>query len=274
MLRFSAHLSTLFTELPLAARFAAAARAGFEAVEIWSPYEMPAEEMADLLRANGLQCVGINSAGGDTLDGERGLAVDPGRRHEFLHSVEQAMEYARAIDCANVHVLAGAAAAGSSPAEAWQVYRHNLGAACDIAQRHGRVVMIEALNAIDRPNYLLTRQEEALAVVSALGRDNLRILFDLFHVQRGQGNLIERLRASLPHAAHVQIADVPGRHEPGTGEINFPRVFAELESAGYAGWIGCEYLPLNSTAEGLGWREAFNRPAPATGRRSPEKSPS
>ena len=259
MLRFSANLSTMFQELPLIERFAAAAAAGFKAVELWFPYEIPAEHLANELKTNSLVCVGINSPPGDTAKGDWGVAVDPARRGEFTEGVEQAMAYAQAIDCA-VHVMAGIPAQRLQAAEAWQIYQDNIAAACATAKRYGRQVLVEPLNAIDRPTYLLSRQSQAIELIEALGRDNLRIMLDLFHVQRGEGNLTERMRKSLPYAGHVQIADVPGRHEPGTGEINYAFMFAELERLGYAGWIGCEYFPRASTVEGLGWMaRATNR---------------
>ncbi len=133
------------------------------------------------------------------------------------------------------------------------MYCENIALACAIAKRHARQVLVEPLNAIDRPTYLLSRQAEAIELIDSLGCDNLRIMLDLYHLQRGEGNLIERMRASLPYAGHVQFADVPGRHEPGTGEINFPAVFAELERLQYQGWIGCEYFPRTTTLESFGW---------------------
>jgi hydroxypyruvate isomerase len=253
MPRFSANLSTLFQDVPLMERFPAAAKAGFKAVELWFPYEVPARDMASALKANGLICVGINSPPGNVDKGDWGVAVDPTRRNEFIEGVDRAMAYAQVIDCANVHVMAGIPAAGLKADDAWKVYMDNIGSACDIAMRYGRKVMIEPLNAIDRPTYLLSRQAQAVEVVKTLDRNNLGIMVDLFHLQRGEGNLIERMRMSLPYAIHVQIADVPGRHEPGTGEINFAAVFGELDRATYAGWVGCEYFPSKSTVEGLDW---------------------
>ena len=209
--------------------------------------------MASVLKANDLVCVGINSPPGNVDRGDWGLAVDPARRGEFVEGVEQAMAYAQAIACANVHVMAGSPAAGIGVDDAWTIYKANIGAACDIAAKYGRRVMIEPLNAIDRPFYLLSKQSQAVEVVKSLDRANLGIMLDLFHLQRGEGNLIEHMHMSLPYAIHVQIADAPGRHEPGTGEINFVTVFRELEKAGYAGWVGCEYFPIKSTVEGLDW---------------------
>lgn len=253
MTRYSANLSTLFQDLPLRERFAAAAQAGFAAVEMWFPYEIPSNEMAAQLQKHALRCVGINSPAGDVSAGDWGLATDPDGVDAFCASVDQAMRYARDIDCPNVHVMAGIVPAHLSRAVAWALYETNIARACDIAQDYGRRVLIEPLNAVDRPTYLLNTQQQALHLVQTLQRDNLSIMLDLFHLQRGEGNLIEGMLRSLAHAAHVQIADVPGRHEPGTGEINFRNVFAAVAQADYKGWVGCEYLPLNSTQEGLSW---------------------
>ncbi len=252
MLRFSANLSTLFQELPLVDRFAAAAE-WFKGVELWFPYEIDARIMADVLQANGLVCVAINSPPGKVENGDWGIAVDPARKDDFLDSVESAMVYAQTIGCPNVHVMAGIIPHGLAAEDAWHTYKENITAACASAKRHGRQALVEPLNAIDRPAYLLTRQSQAIELIKAVGCDNLRIMVDIFHMQRGEGNLTERMRASLPYAGHVQIADVPGRHEPGTGEINFAYVFTELERLGWAGWVGCEYFPRTTTLDGLGW---------------------
>lgn len=253
MLRFSANLSTLFQDRPLLERLPAAKAAGFDAVEIWFPYEVEADRFADALANAQLSCVGINSPAGDVAAGDWGLATDPRHAADFDASVEQAMRYAQTIGCPNVHVMAGQPADQVGEAMAWQTYRSSLKRAIGIAQTYGRKPMIEPLNALDRPRYLLQRQEQAISLIEEFGRDRLALMLDLFHLQRGEGNLIERMRRSLPYAAHVQIADVPGRHEPGTGEINFPKVFAELKAAGWSGWIGAEYLPAAGTEEGLGW---------------------
>ncbi len=262
MLRFSANLSTLFQELPLAARFEAAAQAGFEAVELWFPYEIAAAQMRELLTTHGLRCIGINTPAGDVQRGDWGLAADPARRAAFDASVEQAFDYAQAIGCPSVHVMAGQIAPGAPFAPAWDHYIDCMGTAADRAAVRGLTVMIEPLNRIDRPHYLLNTQAQALDVLAALGRPNLKIMLDLYHVQRGEGNLLERMRASLPHAAHVQIADNPGRHEPGTGEIRFDTVFAEIERSGYAGMIGCEYLPSGATLDSFGWLAALQDAQP------------
>ncbi|GAB2911668.1 hydroxypyruvate isomerase family protein [Paraburkholderia jirisanensis] len=256
MLKFSANLSTLFQDRPLLERLTAARAAGFDAVEMWFPYEIPAATLHAAMRECNLEMVGINSAPGDVGAGDWGLAADPRRRSAFLESVHEAMEYAQAIGCPSVHVMAGIVDATVTREAAWDVYQTNIDEACEIAARRGLTVMIEPLNAIDRPAYLLNRQQQAIDLIDTLRRSNLKIMLDLFHLQRGEGNLIERMRASLPYAAHVQIADVPGRHEPGTGEINFANVFAALEAAQWQGWVGCEYLPAAGTEAGLGWMKA------------------
>ncbi|CAB3753679.1 hydroxypyruvate isomerase family protein [Paraburkholderia humisilvae] len=253
MLKFSANLSTLFQDRPLAERIAAARAAGFGAVEMWFPYDVPPDQLRATLHEHGLPMIGINSAPGNVGAGDWGLAADPRRRGAFVDSLHEAFEYARMIGCPNVHVMAGIVDSSISHAAAWDTYEANIDEACRIAAHHALTVMIEPLNAVDRPAYLLTRQRQAIALIEKLKRPNLKIMLDLFHVQRGEGNLIERMLASLPHAAHVQIADVPGRHEPGTGEINFRKVFDTLQAAGWNGWVGAEYFPLGGTEAGLGW---------------------
>jgi hydroxypyruvate isomerase len=260
MLKFSANLSTLFQDRPLAERIAAARAAGFGAVEMWFPYDVPPSQLRDTLREHVLPMIGINTAPGNVGAGDWGLAADPRRRGTFVDSLHEAFEYAHTIGCPNVHVMAGIVDPSVSRDAAWDTYQANIDEACRIAAQHALTVMIEPLNAIDRPAYLLTRQQQAIALIDTLNRPNLKIMLDLFHLQRGEGNLIERMLASLRYAAHVQIADVPGRHEPGTGEINFGKVFGALQAAGWTGWIGAEYLPLDGgkagTEAGLGWMKS------------------
>lgn len=256
MPRFSANLSTLFQDRPLAQRFAAAAQAGFDAVELWFPYDdMPAAAMREHLEVNGLHCVGINSSAGDVTAGDWGLASDPARRNLFDASVVQAFDYAREIGCPNVHVMAGLHVDPHSPERSWEAYLDGLGTACDLARDAGLTVMIEPLNAVDRPLYILQTQARALEAIRVLDRPNLKVMLDIFHLQRGEGNLIDRMTRSLPYAAHIQIADNPGRHEPGTGEINFATVFGAIQASGYLGYIGCEYFPSGRTEESFTWRQ-------------------
>lgn len=253
MLNFSANLSTLFQESPLNERFGAAARAKFKAVEVWFPYELASHEVASLLEEHQLHCVGINSPAGDVASGDWGLAADPRRATEFKTSAEQAIGYAHEIGCPNVHIMAGLTTHQSDREVAWENYLHCLDFACSLAAESGITILIEPLNDIDRPRYLLNTQRQAIDVIQKLNKKNLGLMLDLFHLQRGEGNLIERMNKSLPYAAHVQIADNPGRHEPGTGEINFAAVFRVLQEANYGGYIGCEYLPLRSSATSFEW---------------------
>lgn len=255
-MRFAANLSTLFAELPLLARVGAAASLGFEGVEIWFPYEVDAKVLRAELARHEVQCVTMNTQPGNVGRGDWGLAVDATRRTEFLASVEIAAAYAAEIGCPKIHAMSGGVPQGVTREASWEVFARNIDDACVIAARHGLILMIEPLNEIDRPSFLLTRQSQAIALIEQLGRENLKIMLDLFHLQRGEGNLIERMRQSLPHAAHVQIADVPGRHEPGSGEINFATVFRALKQLGWTGWIGCEYFPSDGTLASFGWLEA------------------
>jgi hydroxypyruvate isomerase len=259
LLKFSANLSILFQELELEARFAAAADLGFQAIELWYPYELSTARVAELLKQHSLQCVGLNTPAGDAANGDWGLAVDPNRRKDFQNSVVLALEYADAMQCRHVHVMAGQVQTNLSKDDAWACYIENIAYAARAAAAVDKVVMIEPLNAVDRPTYLLNTQAQAREVIERLALPNVKIMLDLFHLQRGEGNLIENMLRSLPHAAHVQIADNPGRHEPGTGEVNFDAVFKALVDAGYEGWVGCEYSPSGSTQSSLAWSVPWNQ---------------
>lgn len=252
-LRLSANLSIMFQDLELEKRFGAAANLGFEAIELWFPYELPAHRVGELIEQHSLTCVGLNTPAGDVDAGEWGLAVDPKRRGAFQDSVGKALEYAEVLGCPQVHVMAGHVQANVTKDDAWACYIENIAFAARAAAAAEKTVMIEPLNILDRPTYLLNTQAQAREVIERLGLPNIKIMLDLFHLQRGEGNLIENMLLSLPYAAHVQIADNPGRHEPGTGEINFDAVFKALLSAGYRGWIGCEYSPTASTQGSLAW---------------------
>jgi 2-dehydrotetronate isomerase len=257
MLRFSANLSMLFTDLPFLDRLAAARKEGFEAVEFWFPYEWPAELVAQRLKDNGLVCAGINSPAGNAQAGEWGLAADPTRASHFRSSVQQAFDYASALGSPAVHVMAGVTGQAAPDPLANATYRDNLVYAAELAARLGKTVLIEPLNPIDRPGYLLWRQQQARDLIDQLALPNIRVMFDLYHVQMTEGRLIDNLRAHGSRIGHIQIADVPGRNEPGTGEIHWPAVFAAIEASGYAGWIGCEYKPRAGTVAGLSWRKPF-----------------
>jgi hydroxypyruvate isomerase len=257
MPRFSANLSIMFTEVPFIERFVLAAKHGFNAVECWFPYEHSKDELAVQLKKNGLKLIGINSAPGDTTKGDWGLAVDPARRDTFLASIDQAIDYASALDCGSIHVMAGMMPEGRNEADCEALYIENIGIAADRAKRAGKTVLIESLNPVDRPGYFLSRQSQAASIIETLKRDNVKIMYDLYHAQMTEGNLVATLKKNIAKIGHIQIADVPGRNEPGTGEINFAFVMQAITDIGYAGWIGCEYKPKTETVAGLSWRDAY-----------------
>jgi hydroxypyruvate isomerase len=257
MPRFCANLGFLFGEVPFLDRFAAAATAGFTGVEFASPYEYPAAELRGRLAAAGVELVLINSPAGERAAGERGFACVPGKTDIFRDGVLQALDYATALDCKRIHVMAGNPPPGTSYDTALALYAVNLAWAAERAVAAGVRLVIEPLNPLDAPGYLLNTQEQGAAIVEAIGRDRLGLQFDLYHCQTAQGGLARRLEALMPLIGHMQLADVPGRHEPGTGEIAWPFLFARIEALGYRGWIGCEYAPLGDTAAGLAWRAKY-----------------
>ena len=254
MPRFAANLSMLFTEVPFAERFAAAARAGFSAVEFHFPYADPAPEVAAWAQAAGVEVALFNLPPGDWAAGERGLACLPDRHSEFAEGVEQALNYAMLLDCERVHCMAGLRPWGVAEEELEANYVANLRFAADRFATVGATVMIEPINSrIDMPGYWLDDIDKALRLIETIGRSNVRLQLDLYHAQIIQGDLARSIEENIAQIGHVQIADNPGRHEPGTGEINYPFLFSLLDRLGYAGWVGCEYKPLTTTEAGLGW---------------------
>ncbi|MEY4978303.1 MAG: Hydroxypyruvate isomerase [Pseudomonadota bacterium] len=260
MPRFAANLSMLWPELPFLDRFAAAARAGFQAVECLFPYDHPPEAIARQLQQHQLQLVLHNLPPGDWAAGERGLACLPGREADFRASVAQAAAYAPVLGVQRWHCMAGVLPPGTDPAAARQTYIHNLRHAAAVAQSLGLQLLIEPLNPFDMPGYYLNSIPQALAIMDEVGADPLRLQFDIYHAQRTQGELVNTLRQCLPRIGHIQLADTPGRHEPGTGEIHYPYLFQQLDALGYSGWIGCEYKPQDATPggtdRGLHWLAA------------------
>ena len=256
MPRFAANLSMMFNEVPFLERFARAREAGFEAVEFLFPYEFEAGDVADALKSQGLTQALFNMPPGNWEKGERGVAALPGRQDEFEAAVETALDYARALDCQNLHCMAGVIPPGVDPAEAERLYTSNLAFAAKRLAAEGRNLLIEPLNHRDAPGYLLSRQDHARGIIERSHLDNLRLQFDIYHCQIVHGDLIRWMEKLMPIIGHVQIADVPERHEPGTGEINYPNVLAALDRLGYEGWVGCEYRPAGGTEEGLGWMAA------------------
>ena len=263
MPRFAANLTMLYNELPFLDRFAAAAADGFEAVEYLFPYAFTPEELAARLQAHGLRQVLFNAPPGDWDAGERGLACLPGREAEFREGLARALAYAQALQCPRVHVMAGLRPAGV-PAQVLQdTWLANLRWAADAAALQGVDVLIEPINTRDIPGFFLNRQDEAHAVVQAVGRPNLKVQMDLYHCQIVEGDVAMKLRQYLPtgRVGHLQIAGVPQRHEPDTGELNYGYLFAVIDELGFDGWLGCEYRPAagavaGGTSAGLGWLRA------------------
>lgn len=254
MPRFAANLGYLFTDRPLVERPAAAARAGFAAIELQFPYEVPASAMKAQIQAHDLTMLGINTAMGRS--GDVGLAAVPGRERDFATLFQQALEYVVAIGGTAIHCMAGIVPPEQRPA-ADKVFVVNLTRAADLAREKGITLLIEPLNPRDRPDYFLTRLEHAADIISRVERDNVKIQFDFYHAQIVGGDLIKRFEAFFTVVGHVQIAAVPSRSEPDDGEVNYPAIFAMLDRIGYAGWVGCEYRPRGKTEDGLGWASPY-----------------
>jgi len=256
MPRFAANLTMLWNDVPFLDRFGEAANAGFRGVEFLSPYEFQAKEVAEGAKAHGLEVVLFNAALGDWGGGDRGLASLPGREHEFAAEFANALRYAKLLGTKRLHVMAGLLPPGADPAERVRrvrTYVRNLRVACEEAAPHGVIVLIEPINPFDMPHYLLNTQGEAHAIRAEVGAPNLKVQMDFYHCQVVEGNLADKFRRWQPHIGHVQIAGVPGRHEPDVGEINYPYLFRLLDESKYEGWVGCEYRPQGTTLAGLNW---------------------
>jgi len=254
---FSANLGFLFTDLPLVDRIGAAKRAGFDAVECHFPFDTPAAEVKAALQATGLRMLGLNTRPGDVAAGDFGLCALPGREAEARAAIDQAVAYGAAIGAANVHVMAGRTDGGAA---AHAAYRANLAHACDAAAAHGMSILVEPINRRDVPGYHLSLVEDGVAVIEALGRDNLKLMFDCYHSQIMQGDLTERLRRHLPLIGHIQIAAVPDRGEPDGGEVHYLNLIAAIREMGFAAPIGAEYKPRGKTTQdGLAWLAAFRK---------------
>jgi hydroxypyruvate isomerase len=253
MPRFSANLSMLFNEHDFLDRFDAAARAGFRGVEYVSPYDHPAEVIAARLKRNGLTQVLFNIPAGDWAAGERGIAILPDRIHEFRKGVDTAIEYATALGCRQVNCLAGIAPEGADRSVLETVLIENLRYAAPRLAAAGVKLLLEPINPRDIPGFFVNASRQALAILDRAGHDNLWLQYDIYHMQVVEGDLARTMEAQLHRIAHVQIADNPGRHEPGTGEINHPFLFRHLDRLGYRGWVGAEYRPVGGTLEGLDW---------------------
>jgi 2-dehydrotetronate isomerase len=241
MPRFSANLSMLFNEVPFLDRFGEAARAGFRGVEFMSPYEFSVDDIAARVREHALEVVLFNAAIGSAAANERGLASLPGRESDFEASIAQALRYAQALRCPRLHVMAGLLPQGADADERERrirTYVRNLAHAAERARGVGVSVLIEPINTRDIPGYLLNTQAEAHAIREAVGMPNLLVQMDFYHCQIVEGDIAEKFRRYQPHVGHIQIAGVPGRHEPDLGEVNYPYLFALLDERGYEGWVG------------------------------------
>lgn len=256
MTKLAANLTMLFTELPFLERFGAAAKAGFKGVEFLFPYAFRAEEINDKLQTNGLQLVLHNLPAGNWEAGERGIACHPDRISEFQVGVEEALRYAKILGVKQLNCLVGIAPSGVSADDLKATVVRNLKFAADKLQAAGIRLLVEPINTFDIPGFYLSGTRQALDLIAATGSDNIFVQYDIYHMQRMEGELASSIKANLGRIAHVQLADNPGRFEPGTGEINYHFLFSFLDEIGYEGWIGCEYKPKAGTVEGLGWRAA------------------
>lgn len=250
MPRFSANLGFLWTDRSLPERITAAGAAGFQAVECHFPYDHASADIRDALGAAGLRMVSLNTGLGVNGREDFGVAARPGRADEARDLIAQAIDYAAAIGCANVNVLAGATRRGPG-CEA--VFRTNLAEACAVAAGHGITMLIEPLSPASAPDYHCTTVDEAIETIEAVGAPNLKVLFDCFHIETIQGDATGRLLDALGHVGHVQMASVPDRAEPDHGTLDYRVLFAELDAAGYEGWVGAEYHPAGHVEDGLAW---------------------
>ncbi len=253
MPRFAANLTMLFNEVDFLDRFAAAAAAGFRAVEYLFPYGYDKDRLAGMLAENGLSQVLHNLPAGNWAAGDRGLACLPGRVGEFQDGVGRAIDYARALGCPRVNCLAGIAPNGADRDALRRTFVENLRFAARELDKAGIVLLTEPINTRDIPGFYLNRSDQALAIIAEVGSANLKLQYDVYHMQIMEGDLAPTIERNLAQIGHMQIADTPGRHEPGTGEINYRFLFDFIDACGYDGWIGCEYKPRATTGAGLDW---------------------
>ncbi len=252
MPKFAANLTMLFTELPFLDRFAAASHAGFKAVEFLFPYDHPAQQVAGMAKAADLQVVLHNLPAGNWAGGERGIACLPGRVEEFRAGVTRAIEYAKALGAPQVNCLAGLAA--PDDAEAHRTLVDNLRFAGDALDKAGIGLLLEPVNTRDVPGFFVSRTAQGLTILDEVGHPNIKLQYDIYHAQVMEGDLLPTIERNFARIGHLQVADNPGRNEPGTGEINYTFVFRRLDELGYTGWIGCEYKP---SAAGLSWMKPY-----------------
>lgn len=259
MPKFSANLTMMFNEVPFLERFGAAARSGFRGVEYVSPYEHPKEVIAALLKEHGLTQALFNLPAGDWNAGERGMACIPGREDEFRDSVAKAIDYAQALNCKTMNCLSGIAPMGVSEAELRATFVKNLRHAAAETHKAGVLLIIEAINFYDMPGFYLNTSKQAISIMDEVASDNLKFQYDIYHMQRMEGEIAATIKKLFPRIGHFQIAANPDRHEPDYGEINYPWLYDYIDGLGYKGWIGAEYKPRGRTEDGLSWLKAAQR---------------
>lgn len=257
MPKFAANLTMMYNEVDFLDRFEAAAKSGFKAVEYLFPYPFAKDELAEPLRRHGLTQILHNLPAGDWGAGERGIACRPDRVGEFQDGVGLAIGYAKTLGCRQLNCLAGLLPQGLEPDRVRDTFVSNLKFAADELRAAGIRLLIEPINTRDIPGFYLTGTQQARSVIEATGSDNIALQYDIYHMQIMEGDLAPTIEANLDRIEHMQLADTPGRHEPGTGEINYPFLFEHLDRVGYQGWIGCEYKPATRTEDGLGWIEPY-----------------
>ena len=254
MPRFAANLSLMFNEYPFVERFDRAALAGFQAVEFMFPYQEDIPAVRDAIQRNGLTNALFNMPPGDWVAGDRGTANDPRRREEFRDGVEKALEIATLFGTEKLNCLAGLKLSDFSLDEQFDTLKESLVYAADRATEAGVKLVFEPINRFDIPGFYLSGTTQALSILDEVGMDNAFVQYDIYHMQRMEGELAATMHRQVARIGHVQLADNPGRNEPGTGEINYAFLFAHLDAIGYQGHIGCEYKPATTTEAGLGWR--------------------
>jgi len=258
MIRLAANISTLFQEFDFLDRIEAAARAGFGAVECQFPYAVEPTAIAQRLREHQMRWVLFNGPPGNAGAGERGIASLPGREPDFVAGIQRALEYIEATDCRQLHVMAGLLPAGADRARHLDQFVASIARAADLLQPAGATVLVEPINTrVDVPGYLLDGTALAVECIERSGRGNVRLQYDVYHMQIMEGDLLRSIERLLPRIGHIQIADNPGRHEPGSGEIAFDNLLARIDALGYSGFVGCEYLPAGNTLAGLGWARRY-----------------
>ena len=257
MPKFAANLTMLFNEVDFLDRFQAARESGFRGVEYLFPYAYPKEQLAELLALNGLTQVLHNLPAGDWANGERGIAILPNRTGEFQDGVGKAIDYAKALGCKQVNCLSGIAPVNAKANELHDTFISNIRFASTALKANGIDLLIEPINTFDIPGFYACRSKQTLDLIDEAGCDNVFLQYDIYHMQRMEGELAATIKKNLPRITHMQLADNPGRNEPGTGEINYAFLFDYIDKLGYTGWIGCEYKPATTTLDGLGWLKPY-----------------